>query len=276
MILFTDLDNTLYNWVDYFAPSFRAMVHALAPKFQLTEESFINEFKEIYKAKGTLEYLPVLQEIKLFQELSPQKKEEYLQLAMVSFGRARRKNLMTYDGVTSTLKNLYESGVTIIAVTNAPSYFGELRLKKLGIDKYFYGIAAWEGKELPIGFNIKSSQSKYIQRRWEFTKEELKPNPFAYLRIISDLNISHKTSYVIGDSISKDLNPAKEIGAITIWAKYGTTFEKKNFETLLTITHWDTQDVKTTYEEKPVEPDYVVDSFSELNKIIDTPQLRLF
>ncbi len=276
MILFTDLDNTLYNWVDYFAPSFRAMVHALAPKFQITEESFINELKDIYKTKGTLEYLPVLQEIKIFQELPPQKKAEYLQLAKVSFGRARRKNLMAYDGVISTLKNLHESGVTIIAVTNAPSYFGELRLKKLGIDKYFYGIAAWEGKELPKGFNLESSQSNYIQRRWEFTKEELKPNPFAYLRIISDLNISHKTTYVIGDSISKDLNPAKAIGAITIWAKYGTTFEKKNFETLLTITHWDTQDVKTAYEEKPVEPDYIVDSFSELNNIIDTPQLKLF
>ncbi|MCF8302468.1 MAG: HAD hydrolase-like protein [Bacteroidales bacterium] len=276
MILFTDLDNTLYNWVDYFAPSFRAMVHALSPKFGITEEEFINELREVYKTKGTLEYLPILQGIKFFQNLSIKKQDEYLQLAKVAFGRARKKNLLAYDGVEQTLKKLSESGVIIIAVTNAPRYDGEKRLIRLGLDKYFYGLAAWEGKELPPNFKISSSISKHIQKRWEFSKEELKPNPLAYLKVISEFSVSHKSSYVIGDSISKDLNPAKEIGAVTIWAKYGTYFEQKNFETLLKITHWDTKDVKSTYDEKPIEPDYIVDSFTELNKIINPPQLKLF
>lgn len=275
-ILFTDLDNTLYNWVDYFGPSFRAMVHALAPKFNLSEEAFIHDLKEIYSRKGTIEYLPVLQEMKYFNELSADKRQEYLDLAILVFSRARNKNLNTYEGVIPTLKNLFESGVMIIAVTNAPIYFGEIRLKKLGIDKYFYGIAAWEGKELPLGFNVKRSQSKYIQKRWLFSKEEIKPNPFAYLQIISDLKISHKLSYIVGDSISKDLNSAKEIGAISIWAKYGTFFEKKNFETLLEITNWDSNVIKSTYEEKTIIPDYIIGSFTELNDIIKTPQLKLF
>jgi FMN phosphatase YigB (HAD superfamily) len=275
-ILFTDLDNTLYNWVDYFGPSFRAMIHALAPKFNMTEDVFFEELKEIYKRKGTLEYLPVLQELPVFKQLSDSKKKDYIKLATIAFGRARNKNLSAYSSVVSTLKNLQQSGVIIIAVTNAPSYFGEYRLKKLAIDKYFYGIPAWEGKEMPQGFKVEKRYSKHINHRWQFTKDEIKPNPFAYLRIISDLKISHKTTYVVGDSISKDLNPAKEIGAKTIWAKYGTEFDKKNFDTLLRITHWESDDVQSTYNEKPIEPDYIIDSFSELNEIIETPQLKLF
>ena len=275
-ILFTDLDNTLYNWVDYFGPSFRAMVHALAPKFNLTEEIFKSDLKEVYARKGTIEFLPVLQELDYFNKLSPEKRKELLDLAIIVFSRARNKNLETYQGVIPTLKKLSEAGVIIIAVTNAPLYFGEIRLKKLKIDRFFYGIAAWEGKELPDGFNKKSSESKYIKRRWIFTKDEIKPNPFAYLQIISDLKISHKLSYVVGDSISKDLNPAKVIGAISIWAKYGLDFEKDNFNTLLEITNWDSKSIKSAYEEKPIEPDYVINSFSELNNIVETPQLKLF
>lgn len=48
-ILITDLDNTLYNWVDYFAPSFRGMVHAISREMNLDEEKIYSGFKEVFK-----------------------------------------------------------------------------------------------------------------------------------------------------------------------------------------------------------------------------------
>lgn len=284
-LLLIDLDNTLYNWVDYFGNSFRGMIHALSREMQKDEDELKSAFKKIYKEAGTLEYSFIIQKLPFIEKYSHEEKNRIIEFGKLIFSIVRSKNLIPYSGVKETLKDLSLDGVLIVAVTNAPAYFAEARLKQLYLDNYIYGLAAWENSEIPAdeytdniikrnedGFYL----SKHIKRRWCFSKEELKPNPFAYLTVINDLKQSHKNTYVIGDSIYKDLNPAHEIGATTIWAKYGTTFEEKNFNTLLEMTHWDENKIKSTYEEKKITPDYSIDRFESLLEIIPRNQLRLF
>ncbi len=284
-ILITDLDNTLYNWVDYFAPSFRGMVHALAREMEMEEENLIGEFKTIFKQVGTLEYSFIIQKLPSIKKYSKEDADKFVEVGRKVFARVRQKNLIPYAEVKSTLEYLRNEGVLIIAVTNAPAYFAEARLKQLRLDKYIYGLAAWQNSEIPrdeyTDIIIKKNdegyyRSKHIKRRWEFSKDEIKPNPFAYLTVLDDLKTSHKLTYVVGDSISKDLNPAQIIGAKTIWAKYGTVFKEKNFKTLLKITHWDEKKIKKTYEEDKIKPDFVIYSFGELRNIVEGSQLRLF
>ena len=56
IVLITDLDNTLYNFVDFFGPAFRAMVHALSKTYGLDEVELVDEFKEVFAHTGTIEF----------------------------------------------------------------------------------------------------------------------------------------------------------------------------------------------------------------------------
>ena len=107
-------------------------------------------------------------------------------------------------------------------------------------------------------------------------KEHLKPNTYAYEKIVQDLNIMPKNTYVIGDSILKDVEPAIKIGAVGIWAKYGEVCVKKNLDTVLSMTNWSQDEIKQVFFDKHKEPEYIADSFGDLMKIIEPSQLSLF
>jgi phosphoglycolate phosphatase-like HAD superfamily hydrolase len=284
-LLITDLDNTLYNWIDYYAPCFRGMVHVLSREMKIEEAELKLAFKSIFQEAGTLEYSFTIQNLPFIKNYTKPEVDKFVDLGKKVFKIVRDKNLIPYDSIKSTLEYLTNQGIIIIAVTNAPVYFAESRLKQLNLDKYFYGIAGWEGNEVPLdnytNSIIEKSQqgkynSQYIKKRWKFNKNEIKPNPFAYLTVMDYLKVSHKCTYIVGDSIGKDLLPANEIGAVSIWAKYGIECKKKNLDTIIEITHWDEKAINVAYEKKEITPDYTIESFLELREIVKGPQLQLF
>jgi len=93
-----------------------------------------------------------------------------------------------------------------------------------------------------------------------------------YSQVIADLQLQPHQVWVIGDSLHKDVRPALEIGARGVWAKYGLSFDRDNFQTLLAITHWTQQRIEDTYSENAVRPDAVVETFAELRKLIPAEQ----
>ncbi len=61
--LIADIDNTLFDWPAFFAPSFRAMVHALEKRLDLSYAQLESEFKRVYSEKDSLEYSFSIQEL---------------------------------------------------------------------------------------------------------------------------------------------------------------------------------------------------------------------
>lgn len=283
-VILTDLDNTLYNWVDFFAPSFRGMLHALSRRMNVSEEVLAQDFKNVYKRFGSLEFSFSIQELDHCKGLREEEVQKLVDLGRHVFKMVRDKNLRPYYGVKETLEWCNKNGIKVVGVTNSPLFHAKMRLKQLHFDNLFYGLAAWEGNifednkytnTVSKRLNEKGYRTK-LKREWAFPSSQIKPNPIPYLQVINDLKISHKNTYVIGDSIAKDLKPADDIGAITIWAKYGLNFLKENFDTLLMITHWDKQQIENTYEHKQIVPTHIIDSFSQIKEIIPKPQLNLF
>jgi len=283
-VLLTDLDNTLYNWVDFFAPSFRAMVHVLARETGQREDDITAEFRAVYSDKGSLEYSFSVQELELCRTRSPEEVERLVRLARGAFSRVREKRLVPYPGVRETLAWAENTGLQIVGVTNAPIFLAEWRLSQLGLSRLFSGLAGYGEIAVPERYlweqriSEREKAGRYpspIRRKWALRAEELKPSPLGYLRVLDALGVSHKQTFVIGDSLQKDIGPAQVIGAVGIWAKYGTVFEKKNFDTLLSITHWDATRVAATYDAEGVEPMFTVDSFDELRRLIRPPQGNL-
>jgi FMN phosphatase YigB (HAD superfamily) len=284
-LLITDLDNTIYNWVDFYAPSFRAMVHVLSREMGLGEEAIIDEFRAVYGEKGSLEYSFSVQELPSVRCRGDHEVSRLVMVAKGAFSRVREAHLRPYPGVKETLTWLLREGVVIVGATNAPMQQAEGRLRHLYLDRCFSGLAGWEGHDIPAGIPLMAAikqravEGKYrshVEVLWPLHQSELKPSPTGYLRIMEQVGASPESTYVVGDSLHKDVRPALQVGATGVWARYGSAFEKKNFDTLLKITHWSSEKVSAVYDEQAVEPTYTIDSFSELQTIIQVPQARLF
>lgn len=282
-ILITDLDNTLYNFIDFYAPVFRGMIHAISKKLEIDEELLKEEFKKVYSIRGSLEYAFSIQEIELFKKYPNEKIQELIDLARGVMSRVRPVSLTAYDGVKETLNKLKKDGVYIAAVSNAPFYQAVKRLRQLHIEHLFDALVCWEGPIIPSDSittkNIEDKQKKTTQTKiskvWQLPREKLKPNLFSYELLIKEFKVENKYSYVVGDSIPKDINPALELGANGIWAKYGENVIEKNLNTILEISNWDKDTINTIYKEKHESPKIVINSFLEILSIIEPNQLKL-
>jgi len=261
-----------------------AMVHMLSENTGISEDEIIDDFKRVYGEKGSLEYSFSVQELEMCRNMPTEQVRTLVLWSKDAFSRVRREKLKPYDGVKETLTWAAKQGIKVIGITNSPLFQAKRRLKHLYLDSLFFGLAGWEGHHVPDNYYLTrrikqlEKEGKYssrLQRAWSLSTEELKPSPIAYLRIINDLNTSHKITYVIGDSLFKDIAPALEIGAVGIWAKYGEQFDPNNFQTLLRITNWSPEKVSAVYRKDTVTPTFVVNAFSELQKIIQPFQQRL-
>jgi phosphoglycolate phosphatase len=277
-LLLTDLDNTLYNWVDFFGTSLRAMVHALSQSLQVDEEVVYGELRKTYEIYGTLEYKFVIQELPSFGRASDVLQQKALHAAIVAFSMARKKRLSLYDGTKDVFDWLSTQGVEVVGVTNAPALETLGRLRSLGLSGRLSGLVAWEGAEETRGLleeRISKSSMKWVR---VLRQDQLKPNPAAYITALEAIgrDPSNGRLWVLGDSQEKDLRPASELGAVTIWAKYGREFSAKNFQTLLKVTHWSEDKVQSTYVASQFEADFTIGSLPELREIIPPRQGALF
>src|SRR5262249_48928160 len=120
-LVITDLDNTLYNWVDYFVPSFNAMLRELVRLTNLDEDTLRQSFKRVHQRHGTTEYSFAIEELDvLVSENAGLALSEILAKydpAIKAFRRVRRRTLRLYEGVSATLQELGRQGKMVAAHT---------------------------------------------------------------------------------------------------------------------------------------------------------------
>lgn len=270
-LLITDLDNTLYDWVTYYSLSFDCYVKKLNQITDIPLETLLDEFKLINQQYHDSEYplavldLPSIKN-KYGQDTAA-KVIKQIKPALDEFYRTRNRTLKLYPGVCETLRELSKSGIKIVGHTEALYSNALYRLSDLRIMKYFDSLYA-----------VKTTNDSYFQfnkvinHRPNFlhtiSRLEKKPNPSLLLKICETAGIPAKKAIYIGDSLVKDMSMAKAAGITAVWAKYGTIFNKPNWDILVRITHWTDEDVEREAEikekNKNVEPDITCDRFSDL------------
>jgi phosphoglycolate phosphatase len=157
LLILADLDNTIYNWVDFFGPSFRAMVHVLSKKTGVDEDTIISDFKDVFRKHGSIEYPFSVQELEIFNAVPEFEMRETSKLVQGVFTQVGMKHLTPYSGVIETLAWAVKVGILIICITNAPINLAEWRLKQLKIVNFFFGLAGSK--------NVKDKEgSKYSSR----------------------------------------------------------------------------------------------------------------
>ncbi|MGI5863422.1 MAG: HAD family hydrolase [Myxococcales bacterium] len=241
----TDMDNTLYSWVDYIVPSIEAMVDSLCRTTGSPRIKVVQALKAVYERYESNEYPFAIQESALFDEFSSDF-ESFNKLVITpareAFSAARRRYLQPYRGVVETLRKLKEWKVPVVALTDAPRNPAERRALKMKLDGLLtalYTLPAFPFPDSGIDPEIrKREEAGGIQLEcpvYELPRELEKPNPAGLLRICADLGVEPSEVAFVGDSLTKDVRVARETGALDCWAEYGTYVSAEYLERLAII-----------------------------------------
>ena len=133
------------------------------------------------------------------------------------------RNITPYSGVKETLQQLREQGLPLGLVTDAHSLDAVRRMEKAGLLTYFSGLVSFDMVQVK------------------------KPAPEPFLLALEMLKTSREETLLIGDSPRRDIEPCKNLGIRTAYARYGDRFSD---------------------DRSPVEADFIIDSITEIPVIL--------
>src|SRR4030042_541313 len=122
-----------------------------------------------------------------------------LAAAINAYLKTKDSFMKPYPSVKPTLKELKRRKIRLAIVSDAPKVKAYQRLLAMGIEKYF---------DFVIGFEDTGKKKKTeIPLKMAIERLKLKPGEVM----------------MVGDSIKRDIIPARKIGMVSVWAKYGAS-----------------------------------------------------
>jgi FMN phosphatase YigB (HAD superfamily) len=277
-IVITDLDNTLYDWVDLWHKSFKAMLDRLVLDSGVPEETLIQDFKKVHEQHGTSEYAFAIQELPSLQAKYPgEDLAKRFDEAIHAYRCARRNALRLYPDVLETLEVLKDKGCLLVGYTESMSFYTNRRLKKLGLDRILDYVYSPPDHEVPPDLTRYYPEEYYSLRRTtarQTPKGELKPNPKILQDIMKDVGAVAAETVYVGDNLMKDVLMAQKTGVTDIWAKYGAAQNRVEYALLRRVTHWTANDVEREKKVKAEATHTLESGFAELLDKFEFTQFR--
>jgi putative hydrolase of the HAD superfamily len=212
--LIFDMDNTLFDFVE---AKLRACEAAVACVGRDDNSELVSYFLKDKKDVENLENIA-----RYLRDRNIYTKERF-ETCCEEYSKIKLATLELYDGVTETLEKLRSSCLKLGLVTDAFKNNTDLRLEKTDLARFFDVIVTAEvtGKK--------------------------KPDPEPLIYAMEKLGASPKETILIGDSLRRDIEPARKLGMLTVYASYGD----RNF-----------------FEDLDCHADYVIKSICELLDIV--------
>ncbi len=274
----TDLDNTLYPWVDYIVPSVEAMVDSLVATTGLPRVRIVQSLKAVYSKYESNEYPFAIQESELFKPYEADFDSFnalVLAPARFAFKTARERFLRPYPGVKETLERLRERGLLLIGLTDAPRNAAELRLKWLKLDHHFDALYTLPGYPLPENVDAeirkRDAAGHYKSRVQTVTELPLaaeKPSPDGLRRILDDFKLEPGQVLYVGDNVKKDMPVAEACDVLGVWAEYGT-YVSSEYRDRLSVISAKAVTRRHVAEETPARWPLSISSFTQVLEVLD-------
>lgn len=137
-----------------------------------------------------------------FLENEGQFKHKTLAAAINTYLMTKNNFLKPYPGTELTLRKLKDAGIVLVIVTDAPKTKAYQRLMAMEIESYFDFVVGFEDT------NQKKRDGIPLKLAIKILKEKIP-------------DIKNNEILMVGDSINRDLSPAKKLGLNTALAKYG-------------------------------------------------------
>jgi len=212
MILVFDLDDTLYNEMDFIEGGFKAVSTYLSNTYDLPET--FGDMCSIFNKEGRNHVFNKI--LKKYNIFSTDKLKK-----CVSIYRYHKPNIKIYDSAKRCIQRFLTWPKYI--VTDGNKLVQANKIKALNIKHFFKHI--------------------YITRNYGIDKE--KPSTYCFKKIQSKENVQTKRIVYIGDNSNKDFVNLKKIGIKTIRIKQGfykDVFISKKYEAEYIISSFDELD----------------------------------
>jgi len=215
-ILF-DLDNTLIDFMRMKRQSCEAAVDAVIKAgLKADRRKTLKLLFELYDRHG-YEYKGVFQD--LVREMTGKVDYGIVGTGIVAYRKARETLLVSYSDVKPTIDRLRRRGIKLAIVTDAPRIEAWIRLAAMGVQDRFDAVVTFDDSRMK--------------------KPGLRPFRLA----LRKLRVGPRDALVVGDSMSKDMIPARELGMTSVLAEYGrikpakgrTDLKIKRFKDLLKL-----------------------------------------
>tara|TARA_R110002110_G_scaffold251251_1_gene467157 strand:- start:200 stop:1057 length:858 start_codon:yes stop_codon:yes gene_type:complete len=277
-MLVCDLDNTLYDWVGFFVPSFYAMVDEAVILLNCDRDILLDDLRSVHRKHHDAEHPFALLETQLVKDalgtLDDEERRRFLDPAFKAFNSKRKQTLRLYPGVEETLSALQSKGVMLVAHTESRFFAVAYRMRTLGLIDYFSRVYC---RQRPEKSFVQENRTKTFIENFpdenviELSMHQRKPDPSILLEIQDTMGILPSECAYVGDSLTRDILMAKQANTHAIWAKYGTEHDDQLYQELVRISHWTTEEVDREKDLKnraaTVQPDYILkNSFSEILK----------
>lgn len=274
-LLVCDFDNTLYDWVSYFVPSFYKMVDSAAAIMGLERDVLLDDLRSVHQKFRDSEHPFALLETASVQRLypgaNPKRVADLLDEAFYTFNKSRKETLRLYPGVPETLEALRTNGVTLVGHTEAKYLAVRDRLGRLGLGSLFSRVYCRERSESsrPAEWPHPPAESDFHADIVELSHHQAKPSPDVLTEICEREGADTSHVAYVGDSLFKDMLMANRAGVHAIWAKYGTVGYHGSYESLVRVSHWGEEDIAFERELRShageIHPDFVLEHrFDEL------------
>ena len=192
-ILF-DMDNTLFDFVAAKLGACREILSFIGrEKGDIAEEPselFRYFLRGVYGFEDYENIRDYMQERNIFTA------QDYRKCCEI-YEREKLQNLELYPAVTDTLDKLKELGLKLVIITDADSHHALARLTRVRLLNYF---------DLLVAADMTGTK---------------KPDPAHFLFALKALRIKPEETLVVGDSIKRDMAPARKLGLKTAYASYG-------------------------------------------------------
>ena len=269
-VFLTDLDNTLFDWVGLWHQCFSAMLKKIVEISQIPESTLLPEIAEVHQRHGTSEYSFLISEIPSLQEfLDGRAAADVFEAAILAYRKERKKHLKLYPSVAETLLQIKGRGAIIAGYTESMAFYANYRIRKLGLDGVLDFVYSPEDHVLPFGID-QNEIRKYKPAHYEFRyskqrhtpKRSKKPDILVLNAIVSEIGVDKKFCVYLGDNRMKDVAMAQDCGVDDVWAKYGESHRREEYELLKKVTHWTAEEVereRKLAERNAVNPTYILD-----------------
>jgi phosphoglycolate phosphatase len=269
MLIVTDVDNTLYDWVGLWAGAFSAMMRTLAEHTDRSIDEWCKAAKVVHMRRGASECPSLLCELAAAPTwpagVHP---SNVLPAAANAYREYWAHHLTTYMGVREALTELAEHGHVIVAYTEGDVSIAAARLSRLGLAgviRRVFGRAPLPSASEPSWCPVAVAKNGPIAVDF-IPREDGKPNPTGLRTIIAMCDAGAANTVYVGDNLWKDVVMAQTLGAAAVWARYGTDRVAEHTALLESVGHWTPQAVvrERSATIDTVMPDAVLDDPRDL------------
>jgi FMN phosphatase YigB (HAD superfamily) len=237
-VLITDLDNTLYDWVDHWHQAFAPVFEAARLEHGIEPERFFTEIRAVFKQHGTDEYAFFWEEMPCLREAAGGQAVLSAFDDLIALHRDRRHSgLKPYSGVIKTLETLQAKGTMIIGYTESMACYALPRLRLTGLDRFLTRLYARRSHAVPGGLDAVHVKAYGFEHCHQpavpsvlTPHDRLKPDPAILRDIVEWTGQPAERIVYLGDNLHKDIEMARAAGILDIHAAYGAVSLDNRFQ----------------------------------------------